>query len=84
MLFVRLWLIKFSTIGKRSFVCYRVVEVRRGGRVAIRRDQSIKVIEYHACTLARNSVIMRFFDRVDIMKIERIAQLSLSSRGRMK
>lgn len=84
MLFIRLWLIKFSAIGKRSFVCYRVVEVRRGGRVAIRRNQSIKVIEYNACTLARNANIMRFFDRVDVMKIERIAQFSLSSRGRMK
>ena len=84
MLFMRLWLINYSALGKRSFVCYRVVEVRRGGRIAIRRDQSIKVIEYHACTLARNGIIMRFFDRADVMKIERIAQLSLSSRGRMK
>lgn len=84
MFFMRLWLIKYFSLGKKSFVCYRVVEVRRGGRIAIRRDQSIKVNEYHACTLARNTNIMRFFDRVDVMKIEKIAQLSLSSRGRMK
>ncbi len=80
-------MIGFKHVVRRVFaikVDYRIVEIRRGGRVAIRRNHSNKIIEFNAMTLARCQKLLKLFDTIDEAKIVRISQLSLSSSGRIK
>ena len=70
-----------SLAFKRLSIVYRVVEYRRGGRVAIRRVLQSNVKEFYASTIVRHMTLYRYFDSHDLRQIIIIAHYDSSSGG---